>query len=188
MKPAPRILILVMLLSLAACSSMKNMTCNETWLVLGPLGLFNCNKASGTPFTKLAEVPKSHAVIYVYRPFSAIEGLSAPDIYVNDQLYGELQNRGYLPLAMPAGSVSLKIKSMIGTYDISIDTEPGKSYYLRVTPRIVNVTVIGNMAFSEKELVLAVIGEANATPEISDTKLSNIHKSSHQKDTAKRTN
>ena len=170
--------ILISSLLLSSCSATRDMSCGANWLLMGPLGNVNCNQAEGTSFAKVEQLPEGHSVIYVYRPYSVVNGSTEPDIYVNGKLYGELKNRGYFPVLTNESAVTIRIDKE-GTFNqwdvpaktITLYPKPGKTYYLRLEVVVLSLSVTGPIVNSEKDLKLSVYDENEAPIDISDTRL-----------------
>lgn len=181
MKFVRLILSSIVVLTLSSCAATKDMSCNSNWLLFGPLAMTNCNQADGDSFVQITELPQGHSVIYIYRPYSSISGASEPDVYVNGKIYGELKNRGYLPIVTNVDSLDITIDKdgILNNWDVpgktvTIKTTPGESYFLRVEPVILSMYTVGTAVVAEKELKMVLLDESSAIKELSDTRLIKI--------------
>jgi len=106
-------------------------------------------------FEPVKSVPPDRALVYIYRPERLWLSESEYSVYAKDREVVWLSNGGYYPLLIEPKR-TLFWAALLGTYSITLDLEPGKTYYLEGSVRWAMgwPTLIGTAEFGIPRLTL----------------------------------
>lgn len=95
--------------------------------------LFSGCSVSGPAFTRIDEIPKQKAVIFLYRPSSCFGGAVSYKVWQdginNNNPFVTIKPGGYFPYYADQGKVVLKAKTE-AEKSITVDVVAGKTYYV----------------------------------------------------------
>ena len=147
-------------------------------VLITAVSIFLCAcQASGPIFENTVEIPESKAVVYVYRPSQLFNFGGWPNIYVDGNKVFSLKNGGYGVLNIDSGSHEIKAQgSMLltnwypGPQSVSLMFDQGGEYFIRVTPQMTDMMVVGSVGVAAGRAHMVVVSKDQALLEISETK------------------
>lgn len=111
----------------------KEMKRIDNWMLILLIGLCLAACGSASHFQK-AETPEGKGLVYIYRPEKFFySGLEYP-VNANGFKIDTLENGGYITYIAKPGRIQFSARNEITSY-VTLDVEPGKTYYIRGTTR-----------------------------------------------------
>ena len=121
--------------------------------------------------------PEGKSLIVLYQPHHFFQGGAWPDMWIGDYGIGPLKDKTFLTLVIDPGSyiVTAKRTNFMLNWqvrDVSEDltTEPDKVYYVKVTPHLENLTVVGNVASVTGQGQISFVDAKIALAELTELK------------------
>ncbi|WP_164718210.1 DUF2846 domain-containing protein [Colwellia sp. Arc7-635] len=139
--------------------------------------IFSGCSASGERFNGFENTALNKSSLYIYRPSKFFQGGTWPTVFIDGQEKFSLKNSGYVFSQLEPGEHEIKIGStsfldnwIFGDVVGNIDTEKGKTYYLRFDIEFQDASSMGTvMSFSGA----AGLIEVNKAQAESDLKILN---------------
>jgi hypothetical protein len=125
--------------------------------------------APGPYFQKVAPIPDSMAIVYVYRPTQDFGDWLWQSVYVNDRKVATLSSPAYMSYMTPPGFVNVKIVGLREAY-MRLEVEAGKSYFVKSS-----TNKISSQSSATGIDVLAVMGRETSLQEIRTVNYSQIY-------------
>ena len=133
------------------------------------------NFKANTKCEEIKTPPKGKSLIFLYRPHRFFQGGAWPDMWIGDFDIGPLKDRTFLTVVVDPGTyvVTAKRTSFWRNWQVpdiseNLTTEPDKAYYLKVTPRLESLTVIGNIASVTGQGQISIVDAQTARAELTE--------------------
>jgi hypothetical protein len=119
--------------------------------------------------------PEGKSLIVLYRPYDFFQGGAWPDMWIGDYDIGPLKNKTFLTLVIDPGSyiVTAKRTNFMLNWQVpdvseNLTAEPDKVYYVKVTPHLENLTVVGNVASVTGQGQISIVDAKTALAELTE--------------------
>jgi hypothetical protein len=166
MKKFKEFFLALVFLSLAGCVTTVKMpdTCT-------------LNYKANTNCEEIKMPPKGKSLIILYRPHLFFQGGAWPDMWIGEYDVGPLKDKTFLTLVVDPGNyvVLAKRTDFLFNWQVpdmseNLTTEPDKTYYVKITPHLESMFVVGSIVSVKGQGQIGFVDEKTALAELTELK------------------
>lgn len=135
------------------------------------------NFKANTNCEEIRTPPKGKSLIVLYRPHLFFQGGAWPDMWIGEYDVGPLKDKTFLTLVVDPGNYVVLAKRtnfflnwQVPDMSKDLETEPDKIYYVKVTPHLENLFVIGSTVSVTGQGQISFVDEKKALAELNELK------------------